>query len=98
ARLLEDSQAHVDLIPNGLTSEAIVAAIKAYVGGPDSLHGLNFLIPRATAAHDYLTDALEDAGARVDVVTAYRTVSQNNPSLPQLNALLAGGGIDCIAF
>ena len=98
ARLLEESQTHVDLIPNGFTSEAILAAIRTYVGGLDCLRGLNFLIPRASAARDYLTDALEDAGARVDVVTAYRPLFQNNHSLAQLNALLAGGGIDCIAF
>jgi len=98
ARLLEESQAHVDLIPNRLASEAVVAAIETYVGGADALRGLNFLIPRASAARDYLTDALEDAGARVDVVTAYRSLSQNNQPLAQLNALLAGGGVDCIAF
>ena len=41
---------------------------------------------------------LEDAGARVDVVVAYRTVAPLNTELTNINALLAGGGIDCVAF
>ena len=39
----------------------------------EALQGLNVLIPRASVARDYLPKALEEAGARVDVVPAYRT-------------------------
>jgi uroporphyrinogen III methyltransferase / synthase len=95
---LEESQVHVDVIPDQLSSEATFSALEAYVGGRDSLRGLNFLIPRAAIASDSLTCSLEDAGARVDEVTTYRTCAANNPDLAQIKGLLTGGGIDCIAF
>jgi len=94
---LEESRVHVDLNPEGFATDGVLAALERFVGGRDSLRVLNFLIPRAAISRDYLPQALEDAGARVDVVAAYRTVS-NNSELIQFDALLAGGGIDCIAF
>jgi len=62
------------------------------------LNRLNFLIPRAAVARDYLPDALEDAGARADVVPAYRTVRPNTQERGRVEALLAGGAVDCITF
>ncbi|HVS83196.1 MAG TPA: uroporphyrinogen-III synthase [Pyrinomonadaceae bacterium] len=94
---LEESHVHVDLVPEKLATEGVMAALETYIGGRNALRGLNFLLPRAAISRDYLPPALEDAGARVDVVSAYRTAS-NNSELIQLNALVAGGGIDCIAF
>ena len=49
-------------------------------------------------ARSYLPDALEEAGARADVVPAYRTVRPHNPELGKISALLTGGGIDCVTF
>ena len=95
---LEESQVHVDVIPDQFSSEAAFTAIETYIGGRNSLGGLNFLIPRAAIASDSLTRSLEEAGARVDEVTAYRTCAVNNPDLARVNALLTGGGIDCIVF
>ncbi len=95
---LEESQVHVDLISGSLASDVVFGAIESYAGGREALGRLNFLIPRASATRDGLRDMLEDAEARVDVVATYRTVSHNNPALTQINALLAGGGIDCIVF
>ncbi len=94
---LEHSQVHVDLVPEQLSSDGVVAALGTYIGEKDSLGGLNVLLPRAAVSRDPLPQALEDAGARVDVVTAYRTVSDNS-ELTRLNVLIEGGGIDCIAF
>jgi uroporphyrinogen III methyltransferase/synthase len=94
---LEESRVHVDLVPERPAAEGVLAAFETYVGGRDSVRGLNFLLPRAAISRDDLPQALADAGARVDVVQAYRTAS-NNSELIQLNALVAGGGIDCIAF
>ena len=95
---LEESQVHVDVIPDKIKTEAILTALENHLGEHDSFRGLNFLIPRSAIARDFLSQALEDAGARADIVAAYRTVARNNPALVQLNALFAGGGIDCIAF
>ena len=94
---LEASQIHFDLIPDSPSSKAVFAAIESYAGGRKALGRLNFLIPRASAARDGLCDLLEEAGARVDVVVTYRSVS-NRATLAQLNAFLSGGGIDSIAF
>ena len=94
---LEASHVHIDLIPGSTDSKTIVEAVGNYVGGREALGRLNFLIPRASTARGELCDLLEEAGARVDVVIAYRTVS-NNSTLAQLSALLAGGAIDGVAF
>jgi uroporphyrinogen III methyltransferase/synthase len=95
---LEASQVHIDLIPNAPRAEAVFEAIESYAGGHAALGRLNFLIPRASMARDALSDMMEDAGARVDMVATYRTVSHNHLSLTQINTLLAGGGIDCLVL
>ena len=95
---LEEFQVHVDVIPDRMSSASALSALESFAGGGDSLGGLNFLIPRAAIASDSLTRSLEEAGARVDHVTTYRTCSADNPDLAQIRGLLAGGGIDCIAF
>src|SRR5712691_2177064 len=63
---LEESHVHVDLIPEKLATEGVMAALETYLGGRDALRGLNFLLPRAAISRDPLPKALEDAGARVD--------------------------------
>ena len=93
---LEQSQVHLDVIPNGLSSQATVEALETYVSVGDALRGLNFLVPCAANSRGYLPEALERAGARVDLVATYRTCSPND--LPRVDALITGGGIDCIAF
>lgn len=95
---LEQSQVHIDVIPDRLSSQVVCAAIENYVGSRAALTGLNFLVPAAAFARDGLPQMLGEAGARVDTVTAYRTVANNDATLTQLNALLTGGGIDCIVF
>jgi uroporphyrinogen III methyltransferase/synthase len=95
---LEEAHVHVDLVPETLATEGVTAALETYNGGRDSLRGLNFLIPRAAISRDYLRPAIEGAGARVDLVPAYRTAGSDNSKLVQLNVLIEGGGIDCVAF
>lgn len=94
---LRDAHIHVDLIPSHSKAEGVFAALCEFVGGSEHLHGLNFLIPRAAVGRDYLPKSLEAAGARVDVVTAYRTVLPENLDRGRLSAMLTGSA-DCIAF
>ena len=68
-----------------------------FAGTPEQLHGLNILIPRAAVGRDYLPKSLEEAGARVDVVTAYRTIVPEDLDRGRLSAMLTGSA-DCIAF
>lgn len=94
---LHDAQVHVDVVPAQAKAEGVFAALSEFVGGHEQLRGLNILIPRAAAGRDYLPKSLEAAGARVDVVTAYRTVVPENLDRGRLSAMLAGSA-DCIAF
>ncbi len=81
----------------GDLDELKVCAIGDATAERERLSGLNLLIPRATVARDYLPKALEEAGARVDVVPAYRSVVPENLDRGRLSAMLAAGA-DCIAF
>ena len=97
AEKLHDAHVHVDLVPSQSTAEGVFAAISEFIGGRDQLRGLNILLPRAAVGRDVLPKELEQAGARVDVVTAYQTVVPENFDRGRLSAMLAGSG-DCIAF
>ena len=94
---LRDAHVHVDLIPSQAKAEGVFAALSEFAGGNERLHGLNILVPRAAVGRDYLPKSLEEAGARVDVVTAYRTVVPENLDRGRLSAMLTGSA-DCIAF
>ena len=94
---LRDAHVHVDVIPTEAKAEGVFAALSEFVGGNEQLQGLNILIPRAAVGRDYLPKSLEAAGARVDVVTAYRTVVPEHLDRGRLSAMLAGSA-DCIAF
>ena len=94
---LRDAHVHVDVIPSQAKAEGVFAALCEYAGGAEQLRGLNILLPRAAVGRDYLPKALEEAGARVDVITAYRTVVPEDLDRGRLSAMLAGSG-DCIAF
>jgi uroporphyrinogen III methyltransferase/synthase len=98
ASRLTDLHIHVDVVPEKFKAEGLFAALESYLGGREGFRQLNFLFPRAAVARDYLPQALEDAGARVDVVPAYRTVSPNRKDLGRITAMIEGGGIDCITF
>lgn len=94
---LRDAHVHVDLIPAQAKAEGVFAALSEFAGTPEQLNGLNILIPRAAVGRDYLPKSLEEAGARVDVVTAYRTIVPEDLDRGRLSAMLTGSA-DCIAF
>jgi len=97
AERLNDLHVHVDVIPEEFKAEGVFEALKNFAGGTDGLRNLNVLIPRASVARDYLPKALEESGARVDVVPAYRTSLPQNLDRGRMAALLSGDA-DCIAF
>ncbi len=97
AEKLTNAPIHVDVIPREFKAEGVYAALVDFVGGQEALSGLNFLIPRAAVARDFLPQALEAAGARVDIVEAYRTVLPGGLDRGRITAMLAAG-TDCIAF
>lgn len=95
---LREAQVHVDVVPDEFKAEGVFAALELFVGGPENLRGLRFLIPRAAVARDYLPLALQEAGAQVNVVAAYRTVQPQTTERGRVAAMLAGGAVDCITF
>jgi uroporphyrinogen III methyltransferase/synthase len=97
ARLVE-AHIHVDVVPEKSRAEGVFEALEAYLGGREQFENLNFLLPRAAVARDFLPRALEAAGARCDVVEAYRTVRPETTDRARTEALLVGGGVDCITF
>ena len=97
AEKLHDARIHVDFVPSQSTAEGVFTALTEFVGVAEHLRGLNILLPRAAVGRDVLPKALEEAGARVDVVATYQTVVPENLDRGRLRALLAGSG-DCIAF
>jgi uroporphyrinogen III methyltransferase/synthase len=94
---LRTAQVHVDLTPVQSKAEGVFDALSEFVGGVDKLRNLNVLLPRAAVARDHLPKALEAAGARVDIVTAYQTTVPADLDRGRLTATLAGSS-DCIAF
>lgn len=95
-RLLEE-HVHVDVVSTAPSTQNIFAALESFVGGPTGFSGLNFLSPRAVIARDSLTLALNDAGARVDLVHAYRI--RTSPELdPGRTAAMFSAATDCIVL
>ena len=94
---LHDAHVHVDLVPSLATAEGVFDALSDFVGGEEHLRSLNVLLPRAAVGREHLPKALEAGGARVDIVTTYRTVLPDHLDRGKLRAMLTGSG-DCIAF
>src|SRR5438876_810555 len=82
---LEEARVHVDLVPETLATDGVMTVLETYNGGRGSLRGLNFLLPRAVVSRDHLRQALEDAGARVDVASTYLTARSHNALLVLLS-------------
>jgi len=94
---LVDAQVHVDISLDRHTNNSLVASLHSYVGGEESLASLNLLFPSANITHEAFEAELSERGARVDCVAAYRTTADAR-RMAELNALLAGGGIDAVIF
>src|SRR4030095_11783534 len=94
---LHEAHFHVDIVPSQSTAEGVFATLSEFVGGAENIRGLNILLPRALVGREHLPKALEEAGARVDVVPTYQTVLPENLDRGRLSAMLTGSG-DCIAF
>ena len=98
ARALELSHVHVDVISDRGDPGGVIDALATYLGGPDELGRLNFLIPQAAIGQDYLKEHFAEAGARADVFATYQTVAGGDSILTRLRALILGGGVDCVVF
>ena len=81
-----------DFVPLRYVSEAIVEAMEAL-----DLAGAQVLLPRADIGRDELAEGLALRGARVEQITAYRTVMPEN-SRGKARELLKDGNVDLVTF
>ncbi len=82
----------VHLVPPVFTSEGVLEILEK-----EDLAGKRILIPRAEKARDILPSGLVRAGAEVDCITAYRTVSSGRKK-SDLDRLIREGRVDVITF
>jgi uroporphyrinogen-III synthase len=88
AEALRSRGAGVHLMPDEFRAEAILDEIGA-------VKGQHILLPRADIARPALAEGLHAMGARVDEVTAYRTIRGQPPRIA-FDALRAG--VDIVTF
>lgn len=80
-----------DFMPSSFVAEAAAGELKAL-----GIDGKRVLLPQAEIARDALRNGLMDAGARVDTIAVYRTVTPPNTT-ERLQGILADG-IDIATF
>jgi len=93
AATLEAEGLKVDVVPERFIAEEVFSALERF--GP--LGGCRVLLPRADIAREALPNLLRGAGASVDVVVAYRTVSVSE-ELANAMQLISDGKIDVVTF
>ncbi len=81
-----------DLMPDEYRAEAVVESFEKL-----GISGAKILIPRAVKAREVLPEQLREAGAHVNVVHAYRTISPDHDT-GRVMELLMGGSIDMVTF
>ncbi len=92
AERLERLMVKVDFVPEKFRAEGLVEELLAR-----GVAGKRVLIPRAQEAREILPVKLREAGAAVDVITAYRTLKPEAPK-QALAALFERGGVHLITF
>lgn len=92
AKAVEDLRIKIDFVPKEYRAEGIIEGLSK-----EEIKGKNILIPRAEVAREILPDKLEEMGANVNVVTAYRTVKADS-GLNKIKPLLENKEIDVITF
>jgi uroporphyrinogen III methyltransferase/synthase len=81
-----------DILPDTFRAESVVKAFSTA-----GIQGKSVLLPRARKARTILPEELSRMGARVDEVTAYETVLENEAA-PALIKLLEQQQIDAVTF
>jgi uroporphyrinogen III methyltransferase/synthase len=82
-----------DLVPEDARAEGVIAALRPRLGPRARI-----LLPRAEVAREILPDSLRDAGAEVDVVTAYRNLPPEPREVDRIRSLVDPGECDCVLF
>jgi uroporphyrinogen III methyltransferase/synthase len=91
ARRARERNVNPDIVPKEFRAEGVLEAM------PQDLYATKILFPRAETARDLLPQELRRRGARVDIVTVYRTIRPAAGSVP-IAEIIAAEKIDCIVF
>jgi uroporphyrinogen III methyltransferase/synthase len=83
----------IDLVPDDARAEGVIAALR-----PMLSDGTRVLLPRAEVAREVLPESLRDAGAEVDVVTAYRNLPPEPEQVDRIRALVDPAESDVVLF
>jgi uroporphyrinogen III methyltransferase/synthase len=93
ARAVRERFGRVELVSEVMTGEGLARALEK----ASPLAGRRILLPRADIATPGLPRMLREAGAAVEEIVAYRTVTTDVDAAPVRSALLAGE-IDAVTF
>lgn len=94
AARLESFGIIADLLPPKYVAESVMESLSSHT----DLKGRRILLPRADIARSFLPDAMQKAGASVDEVIAYRTLSDMPEDLTQIQEELANGKMNVVTF
>jgi uroporphyrinogen III methyltransferase/synthase len=93
ASALVEHGVRADLIPADARAEGVIEALR-----PLLAERTRILLPRAEVAREVLPDSLRDAGAEVDVVTAYRNLPPEAQDADRIRALVDPAEVDAVLF
>lgn len=91
AKRAQERNMEIEIVPRDFRAEGVLEAL------PENLYGRRILFPRAETARDVLPKELRRRGARVDIVTVYRTI-RPAPGAVSIAEIVASEKIDCIVF
>jgi uroporphyrinogen III methyltransferase/synthase len=82
-----------DLVPDDAQAEGVVEALRPLLADRTRI-----LLPRAEVAREVLPDSLRDAGAEVDVVSAYQNLPPEPKDSERIRSLVDPAEVDAILF
>jgi len=82
-----------DLVPQDARAEGVISALRPHLSEQTRI-----LLPRAEVARELLPDSLRDAGAEVDVVTAYRNLAPEPKEVERIRSLVDPAQSDAVLF
>jgi uroporphyrinogen III methyltransferase/synthase len=89
---LRETGVYVDFVPEKFVAESVAEGLALF-----GMEGKRVLLPRAMEAREVLPQMLEEMGAQVDVVPAYRTVRDDSQA-DFVREQLLSGGVDFLTF
>jgi uroporphyrinogen III methyltransferase/synthase len=92
-KALQARGVRADLVPEEARAEGVVSALRPLLG--DSAR---VLLPRAEVAREVLPESLREAGAKVDVLTAYRNLPPEPRDAERIRGLIDPAESDAVLF